>query len=353
MASTALSTVDSLIASLETSPIPEQTHEEKQDANALPTVDNATVIKKWNKMPKFYTGTPSKFMFALNAALYPHLQLHTNPPRNDDDNSNGKKSTFKLLEIAVGDGFNSVRLIKELLSSKPSGFEYHGIDIAPQMVDICNSSIENDALISTFLQHHNHDQRYRISVSAQNGEDLSLYNERTFDRCVANMCLMITGNALTMLQQTYRVLKTNGISVWSIWGHRERGMVFESIEAVMHSINEELGITSVSSGFATRSNYYLGDNMTNTVRLFKRAGFRQVMHWSVDVALPVNTAEQWSDAWRIAPSFEAVLKKCKDDAQREKVERMFTDGIERRFKQYVETENRAITHNAICIVAVK
>lgn len=39
-----------------------------------------------------------------------------------------------MLEIATGDGFNSVRIIKELIHYQSAGFEYYGTDIAESMV---------------------------------------------------------------------------------------------------------------------------------------------------------------------------------------------------------------------------
>ena len=318
--------------------------EEKEEVKELPTVSNEAVVTKWDGMAKWYAGMANQFMAPTAASLVPQLQL--NRKSNDDD-------TFRFLEVAVGDGFNSVRIIKELIDSKPKGFEYYGIDISSEMINYTNKTIKDDILLSTFLKNADNSDKYKIDISVQNGEDLKKYKDETFDRYLASLCLMLTGNASNMICESYRILKPNGISAWSIWGDKNKGLVFESLGPILKPIKKELGVEVETSGYAGRSNYYLADDMENTVKLFKSVGYKTVFYWNVDVPFPVNTAKQWSDYYQTGPAFVGLLGKCKDDEQKQKIKKMLADGMEARFNEFVIDQNKAITHNNICIIAIK
>merc|ERR1719242_1293947 len=136
----------------------------------------------------------------------PHLHLTTGT-------TNDANKTFKLMDVTIGDGHNSLHIIQELIRNK-SSFEYHGIDISQNMIDIATNKINGDKLLSSALNNENH----KIELSIQNAEDLSSHKDNSFDRYISSLCLMLTGNAMEMLKESYRILQPDGIAAFSIWG---------------------------------------------------------------------------------------------------------------------------------------
>ena len=111
--------------------VTEPADDEKQDGGdvemkeALPVTDTDAVKKRWEGMGDFYKGLLAHFMSPTTSALLPHLHL---------DRKAADDGVFRMLDVATGDGFNSVRIIKELIQTQSAGFEYHGIDITAAMV---------------------------------------------------------------------------------------------------------------------------------------------------------------------------------------------------------------------------
>ena len=212
-------------------------------------------------------------------------------------------------------------------------------------------------MLTSFMDHHNKDDRYKIEISMQNGEDLTAFADETFDRYLSSLCLNLTGDASVMTKEAYRILQPKGISAWSIWGDRSRGKVYESYGPITKAIKQELGIKEpvgdISNRNWERSNYYLGSDMKATVNMFKSAGFSMVFWWSADIALPVDSLEPWINKYETAPSFLAMANQSKDDEQREKVQRITRRMLQQRFNDLVVNGNEGITHNNICIVAIK
>ena len=333
-----ISTIDALIESL-----PQHT-DDVETKEALPVTDNDAVKKKWEGMGDFYKGLLAQFMSPTTSSLLPHLHL---------DRKATKDGVFRMLDVATGDGFNSVRIIKDLIQYQSEGFEYYGIDITEAMIKITKETIEQDKMLNCFMEHNNKENQYKVDISVKNGEDLKEFGDGTFDRYLASLCLNLTGNASMMIKEAFRILKAKGISAWSIWGDRNRGKVFESYPPITAAIKKELGIEEPADAPQGRSNYYLGSDMESTVQLFKSAGFSTVFWWDIDVALPVDSAEPWINKYVTAPSFQSLLNQSKDDEQRNQVLSIAKEMIQQRFNELVVKGNEAITHNNICIVAIK
>eukprot|EP01084_Bolivina_argentea_P269511 458074_1 len=305
----------------------EQKQEEKEKSSEIDKLTN-----KWNVMAPWYSVLANEFMAPGFTSLIQHLKLN-----------GGEKNGFKVLDVAIGDGINTNILIKELINNK-SSFEYYGIDISQKMVSLTNKTIQNDTLLSLIDKN-----KYKISVSMHNAEDLSIYNNNTFDRYIASLCLNLTPNAYNMIKESYRILKPNGITAFSIWGHKDKSYYFQSFGPIYDAINQELQITPASS----RSNWYLGNNMKDTINIFKSVGYSIVYYFDINVAVPINNAKEWSDYYLKSPKFIGLLNQCNDEKQKKRIIEIMEHGLNRRFEEIVIKQNKAITHNNICIIAVK
>ena len=298
----------------------------------------------------WYSTLLNQFMAPTTYALIPHLHLHLNVTKKNDNDP------FKLLDVAIGDGFSSTRIIKELIDTQ-SSFEYHGNDIAKEMIGIANNTIQNDKIISNVLKNTDISNNYKINISVENGDDLINYNENTFDRYLSSLCLMLTGNPSDMINESYRVLKPNGISAWSIWGDKYKGTFFHTFEPIFKDIENELvGYKSKSTDVENveRSNYHLADNFENTLNMFKSAGFSRIYHWDMNIAIPLISLDQWIEYYLIAPAFIKYLEKCKDDqCKQQKIKEILIDGMTKQYRKYFVEQNKGLTHNTICIIATK
>eukprot|EP01083_Nonionella_stella_P006008 17378_1 len=322
-----------------------QNNESKQEplVNKSHGVDINHLIDKWDKMANWYQNGLHQLMAPTAQSLLPHLQLSA---------CNITKDTFKLLDAAVGDGFSSIRIIKDLITYK-SSFEYYGFDISKEMIKITQQNIKNDKLLSSILNSETQHQ-YKIDISVQNAEDLSQHKSNTFDGFISSLCLMLTAHPLNMLKEAYRVLKPNGISAFSIWGFRSKSNYFESFVPIYRDIENELKTGNTQDKCRQgRSNYQLADHLEDTIAMFKSVGFKTVYYWDINVAIPWNTSSAWGKYLVSSPRFNGLLSKCKNEEQREAIRNIMMNGLDKRFNEFVVKQNKAITHNNICIVAIK
>ena len=318
-------------------------HSVRRFASQSINVDIKNVTKRWNSMASWYSKLLKSFMAPTTDALIQHLYL------NDNLTNKNENEPFKLLDVAIGDGYNSTRIIKELIATQ-SSFEYYGNDIAEEMIDIANSVINEDMIISNMLKNTDiSDTKYQINISVGNGEDLKNFEQDTFDRYLSSLSLMLTGNASNMINESYRVLKPNGISAWSIWGDKYKGTLFHTFDSIFKDINKELDIEQTEE----RSNYYLSDDFDNTLNMFKSAGFSGIYYWDMNVAIPLLSLEEWITYYLWSPAFISSLKQCKDEQQQQKIKQILIDGMSKEWEKYLVNQNKALIHNNICIIARK
>eukprot|EP01084_Bolivina_argentea_P225033 380383_1 len=312
--------------------------ENKQEEKQTSAIDK--LGNRWNKMAPWYCSLANEFMSPCTSSLLPHLKLNC-----------GDKNGFNMLDVGIGDGLNTVRMIKELINNK-SSFTYYGIDISKQMVTLTQKRIKNDCLLSLIANNN----KYKINITLQNGENLSIYKNNTFHRYIASLCLMLTPSPINMIKEAYRILKPNGISGFTIWGYKQKSCYFETKEPLYKLIHKELGMKmkeEQNKTVKTRSNYDLASSIQDTVAMFKSVGFSKIYYWDINCALPVNKVNEWIE-WELkSPKFGALLKKCKDDMQKEKIKQIFMDGIKNKFDESVVNCNKQITHNVVCIIAIK
>ena len=93
--------------------------------------------------------------------------------------------------------------------------------------------------------------------------------------------------------------------------------------------------------------------MKNTINIFKSIGYSNVYYFDINVALPINNGMEWCDYYLKSPKFIGLLNKCKDEKQKQRITKIMKDGLNKRFDEIVIKQNKAITHNNICIIAIK
>jgi len=212
--------------------------------------------EEWMMMSEWYTSFPQKFTSLLIENFVPFMQL---------------SSATKVVEVACGPG-NGIKILRRHL---PEEVAIHASDLCPKMVETSRSlNVPNTQVIEA------------------NNESLPYSNEE-FDRYLANLSLMLVGDADKMLGEAYRVLKSGGIAAFSIWGEKQDCTLFGAIDGV----NEQFG---VRKAVKFRAPYYLTDK--NVIKeKFERAGFSKYLVYDCPAPLPMSTLEEVVEFYKTMP----------------------------------------------------
>jgi len=111
-----------------------------------------------------------------------------------------------------------------------------------------------------------------VSIHKGSNENLeSIVNSNSTDIYIASLSLHIVTNPERMIAEAYRVLRTGGKAIMSVWGAKEGSTRFTIVSDVI----AREGITTLES----RSNFHL-NNKDSTINLFEKAGFKNVIGWT-------------------------------------------------------------------------
>lgn len=142
-----------------------------------PTTES--ILEYWSLMAEWYSETLVDTTTAV-CSTYIHL-LQLNTAKN-------------ILEVACGTG-NGIEI---LLRNTAENTRITGCDLTPAMLAIAQT------------------QNFpRTSLVVANNEELP-FADSGFDRYVANLSLMIVEDPVKMLKESFRVLQTGGIAVFSV-----------------------------------------------------------------------------------------------------------------------------------------
>jgi len=159
-----------------------------------------------------------------------------------------------VLEVGTGAGFGT-RLIRFLL---PSNVRLVSVDLAQSFLDIAKKNLEG----------------LDVELLCANAEDLSGFQNESFDRYMANFVLHLTTDATAMLKEARRVLKKGGIAAFTVWGRPENSPHFTIPPNVAKEMNLE-----VTKGPPGRSNFYMGGDLEIARKMALEAGFSHAYTW--------------------------------------------------------------------------
>jgi SAM-dependent methyltransferase len=183
-----------------------------------------------------------------------------------------------LLEVGAGAGGAAV-VSRETLSATAR----HSVtDLSSAMVKIAREKLPD-----------------AVDVREANGEELP-YEDASFDRYLANLNLMLVGDADRCLAEAARVLRPGGLAAWSVWGRPEHSPMF----TVPPVAAERAGLTIEPS---PRSNFHLGDRdaLRETVA---GHGFANVIAWYQPMIPAIAEAADQVDMILSTPGWALALK---------------------------------------------
>jgi ubiquinone/menaquinone biosynthesis C-methylase UbiE len=166
-----------------------------------------------------------------------------------------------ILEVACGPGSNAIHVAQTLADTHKSA-KFTVTDYSENMIEITKQRLL--ALGST--------PAVDLSVQREDVQNLS-FSDESFDRYLANLSLHIVPDPLQMLKESYRVLKADGISGFSVWGRREESVLFTYLQQACRNAGLEYPVSTV------RSQFHLGDSLIDLRNMVLGVGYRDVVCW--------------------------------------------------------------------------
>lgn len=194
-------------------------------------MDTEQIKAAWLELSAWYLETVETTT-AIYATMIPMLKL---------------KTATRIAEAGCGNG-NGIDL---LILSLNRYVEIYANDLTDAMLDIARAK--------------NHPFTQYITCS---NEELPYENE-SIDRYIANLSLHIVSEPAKMIAEAYRVLQTDGIAAFSVWGRE--------VKSTMHSyMNEAIYEVFGKPDIVKRSHFHL-NNPERLKSMLKAGGFNRVL----------------------------------------------------------------------------
>ena len=118
------------------------------------------------------------------------------------------------------------------------------------------------------------------------------YPDAWFDCYVSNLCLMLVDDPNKMLLEAYRVLKPGSKACFTVWGRRERCLLFHLEDLAKKSLTKEAVKLEVGSS-TEKSNFDYAEDIAEHEAVFKSVGFTQIKHWYQPQNFPYRSGKEF------------------------------------------------------------
>ena len=121
------------------------------------------------------------------------------------------------------------------------------------------------------------------------------YPDAWFDCYVSNLCLMLIDDPNKMILEAYRVLKPGSKACFTVWGRRERSLLFTLANLAKKSLNKEA--VQLDLGASTeKSNFDYAEDIAQHEAVFKSVGFTQVKYWYQPQNFPYRSGKEFLES---------------------------------------------------------
>ena len=193
-----------------------------------------------------------------------------------------------VLEIGGGAGGSAAEIFKRI----PEGARLITSDLSLNMLAIAKEHLNDD-----------------IEVRHADASNLPFEDEE-FDRIFANLNLMIVPDPQQALKEANRVLKPQGLGVWTVWGRKEQSPLM----TLMPEAAAAIGVKLPSS---PRSNFHLSSK-TKLKRMLTNAGFDHIQLWYQPMRASYEDAQTFAnDMIEMRPELADLDKDQKDALYKE------------------------------------
>ncbi|KAF4314990.1 hypothetical protein BBO99_00009793 [Phytophthora kernoviae] len=227
----------------------------------------AVVRENWNKFAVRFTETANKRM-TLQCAQHLHAHMQLDEAQN-------------VLEVAAGAGLGSLDVAQYLLDdrtklSKETKRTYTATDLSPVMVDLADKNLNGVAK-----------GQLRIQCQEANGQQLADFASGSMDRYIASLCLQLTPDPDALLREAKRVLTSDGVAGFTIWGSPGRSGNF----VISTEASRELGFEESA---VEHPHFMLGKDLPALRQRFADAGFTKVQIWPFQCVVELWSGEEFA-----------------------------------------------------------
>jgi ubiquinone/menaquinone biosynthesis C-methylase UbiE len=198
------------------------------------------VAKYWNAFSGIYSAYLERVTLQSARSLYHNLKLDT---------------ATSLLEVGCGPG----NCAREIITLKllPEEATFTVTDYSTEMVKLASTIATSS----------------KVEVFQADSMDLNSMQDASFDRYLANLSLHIVPDPDKMLAEAYRVLKSDGIAAFSVWGRKENSPQFTVFSTAVQNLGLSLPVNNV------RSQFHLGGSLEELRQMVLKAGFKHAVCW--------------------------------------------------------------------------
>lgn len=107
------------------------------------------------------------------------------------------------------------------------------------------------------------------------------------DRYIASLCIQLAPDPDAILREANRVLTSDGIAGFTIWGSPERSGNF----TIASAANKEMGF---EEGAGEHSNFAMGKDLPALRQRFAAAGFTRVQIWPFQCVVELWSGEEFA-----------------------------------------------------------
>jgi len=240
----------------------------------------------WDKFQKLYT---QRIAIDINLPLVAMCNLgriKTNP------------NIKKILELSCGPGVGLEHIISNLTKTQ-NDVEIYAGDISENMLQNCFDNLKELKEINLKYKENSFDNNSKLTVSLSelDNENLSTFSDKSIDVVISNMSLHLVTNPDKMVQECSRVLRDDGVALFSIWGRPENSPFFTLIPGVMKKLEIPLP--------ESRSNFHLS-KIDKLKALILENGFKTFNWTYINVPFDIYNFEDFS-YWFESPNWRDLM----------------------------------------------
>ena len=104
------------------------------------------------------------------------------------------------------------------------------------------------------------------------------YPDHWFDAYISNLCLQLISDPQAQIKEAYRVLKPGSRACFTVWGHKERSLMFTLAPMAQKNVLKNKGLP-VPEEETVKTNFDVARDIKDFEAYFKQTGFNQVKYW--------------------------------------------------------------------------
>ncbi|KAI9920501.1 hypothetical protein PsorP6_015376 [Peronosclerospora sorghi] len=241
--------------------------------------------KYWDDFAERFTETANRRMTLQCARhLHEHMQLD---------------SAQNVLEVAAGAGLGSLDVVKYLSEGRSKlpldcKRTFTVTDLSPVMIDMAKTNLSSVSTEAVEVQCREANGRMIDligSISANSfrgvGQNLTDIVTGSVNRYIASLCLQLAPDPDALLREASRVLTTDGIAGFTIWGSPDRSGTF----VISTAANNELGL---NENVTEHPNFIMGKDLPALRQRFAKAGFNRVLIWPFQCLVELWSGEDFA-----------------------------------------------------------